>query len=137
MYDVAISFTDKAVYKENVEECFAHVINTIDNDEMAKALRYCSLMCHAAWESLRQALTTYKMSCLIVKIILWMKKADFDKLCDFIKNEEQVKKISELYHGKHILYSVGIVRGYWLTSYHDIQYWFMIAIHVNIISNTP
>ena len=97
-----VYFTDKAVPKEKVEECFAHVINTIDNEEVAKALRYCGLLCHSAWESLKQALTTYRISCLIVKIILWMKKADFDKLCDVIKNEKQVKQISELYHGKHI-----------------------------------
>ena len=86
---------------ENVASgSFAHVINTLDNNEVAKGLRYCGLLCNNAWESLKQVLTTYRMSCLIVKIVLCMDKADFEKLCNHVKNHEQVKQLSELYSGK-------------------------------------
>ena len=80
------------------EECFAHVIKTIDNNEAAKGLRYCNLLCNNAWESLKQVLTTYRMSCLIVRIILCMDKPDFVKLCNYI-DQKQVKQLDELYNG--------------------------------------
>ena len=97
---VYIRFAEKFVFQEKAEECFAHVINTVDNNEVAKGLRYCGLLCNTAWESLRQVLTTYKMSCLIVKIVLSMENANFEKLCGYINNQEQVKQLSELYNGK-------------------------------------
>ena len=94
-----ICFAENFVFQEKAEECFAHVINTIDNNEVAKGLRYCGLLCNTAWESFRQVLTTYRMSCLIIKITLCMDKSDFEKLCGYI-NQEQVKQLNELYNGK-------------------------------------
>ena len=85
---------------DKAEECFAHVINKIDNNEVAKGLRYCGLLCNTAWESFRQVLTTYRMSCLIVKIVLSMENADFEKLCVYIESQGQAKQLSDLYYGK-------------------------------------
>ena len=104
MYHVLsrMCLTENVVSKEKIEGCFAHVINTIDNNEVAKGLRYCGLLCNAAWESLRQVLTTYRMSCLIIRIVLCMDNADFEKLCGYIDNHEQNKHLSELYYGKQI-----------------------------------
>ena len=90
-------FTENIISKEKIEECFAHVVNTIDNDEVAKGLRYCGLLSNTAWESLRQVLTTYRMSYLIVKIVLCMKNEDFEKLCGYVKSQGQ---LSDLYYGK-------------------------------------
>ena len=94
--------TENVISKEQIEAYFAHVINTIDNIEVAKGLRYCNLLCNTAWESFRQVLTTYRMSCLIVKIILSMSNADFEKLCNHINSKEQVKQLSDLYYGRHV-----------------------------------
>ena len=91
-------FTEKAVFIET-EEHFAHVINTIDTNAVAKGLRYCGIFSNNTWEILRQVLTIYRMSCLIVRVILCMDKPDFDKLCILIGNQEQVNSLSKLYSG--------------------------------------
>ena len=69
---------------------------------MGKGLKYCGLLNNDMWENSRQALTTYRMSCLIIRIILCITNADFEKLCGHIGNQEQVKQLSELYYGKHV-----------------------------------
>ena len=98
---VCIYFAENVVPKEKLEECFAHVINTIDNNEVAKGLRYCGLLCNAAWESLRQVLTTYRMSCLIVRIVLCMENDDFEKLCKNTEKQGEFKYLIELYYGEY------------------------------------
>ena len=88
------------VSKEEIEVCFAQVINTLDNNEVAKGLRYCGLLCNSVWESLKQAFTTYRMSYLIVQIVLSMNNADFEKLCGYIEKHEVKQHLSELHYGK-------------------------------------
>ena len=84
------------------EKCFVHVINTINNNTVGNGLSTCGILQEATLENLKLVLTTYKMSCLIVRIILCMNNADFETLCGHIANQEQVKQLSNLYHGKYI-----------------------------------
>ena len=73
----------------------------MDNSEVAKGLQHCGFICDTTFDSLRQALTIYQMSCLIIRIILCMGKDDFEKLCSYFENQEHVgQHLSELYFGK-------------------------------------
>ena len=85
---------------KEVQKCFAHVINTIDNNAVGKGLHYCGLLQNGTYENLKQVLTIYRMSCVNVNIILCMDKTDFEKLCGYIKDQQQVKHLSKLYHGE-------------------------------------
>ena len=92
-------FTENITAKE-AEECYAHVINTMDNDAVGKGLSDCKTIQKVTYENLRQVLTVYRMSCLIVRIILCMNTAEFKNLYSHIASQEQIKQLSNLYYGE-------------------------------------
>lgn len=60
----------------------------------------CQKLSQKNYGDLKQNLTTYHMSCLIVRIILHVDQADFKQICDHIRNKEQFKYLQDLYFGK-------------------------------------
>ena len=61
----------------------------------------CQILNQKSYGDLKQNLTTYQMSCLIVHIILHVSQAAFEKICDHIRNQEQLKHLKDLYFGKY------------------------------------
>ena len=102
-------FAEAAPSDKDWEKCFVRVINSMDNEAVAKALCCCEILPENAYNSLKDILTVYRISYLMVKVILCIDKSDFDKLCYHICNREQVKQLSDLYHGKNLhCYTVAI-----------------------------
>ena len=97
-----VSFVEAAAIDENWEKYFALVINTMDNEAVARALRHCEILSENAYNNLKNILTIYRMSYLMVKIILCIDKCNFEKLCNHIGNHEKVKQLSDLYFGKNL-----------------------------------
>ena len=93
---VLLLITDVA---ERWEKQFALVINSMDNEAVAKALCHCELLSENACNNLKDVLTVHRMIYLMVKVILCIDKSDFDKLCC---HSEEVKQLNDLYHGKSL-----------------------------------
>ena len=72
----------------------------MDNKAVAKSLCCCKLLSEKAYSNLTDVLTVYRMSYLMVRVILCIDKTDFSKVCHHIDNREQVKQLSNLYDGK-------------------------------------
>ena len=101
LYLSIIMFSAETVTVDEAwEKSFAYIINTMDNEAMAKALRHCGLIDKNAYNNLKNILTVYRMSYLIIKIILCLDNATFEKLCNHVDSQEKVKQLNDLYYGK-------------------------------------
>ena len=96
---VYCNFVETASLRD-AEKYYVHTINTMENDVVTNALCLCKILNQKNCRDLEQDLIMYQMSCLIVQIILHVNQADFEKICDHIKNQEQLKPLKDLYFGK-------------------------------------
>ena len=71
-------YAETVTVNENWEKSFAYIINIMDNEAMGKALRHCGLIEENAYVSLKNILTVYRLSYLLIKITLCLDNATFE-----------------------------------------------------------
>ena len=71
-----------------------------------------------SYGDLKQNLTTYQMSCLIVHIILHVNHAAFEKICDHIGKQEQLKHLQDLYFGNLLIQVLRIYFQFYMVKHH-------------------